>query len=692
VASVADTLAVAQWLAGKGMHVFELDHPELAKCAGLHRPDDPCDGQRGKHPACKWSTAATTDPKKVIAMFTGNARNIGIACGPSGIVVIDEDVPGDFARFCLSVGQALPATFTVKTGKGMHYYFRRPPGVELTNNEGELRSYGVNVRGVGGYVVGPGSVHQSGTTYVPVDAEAEVLPCPPWLVAALTGKAKSDKPGQEEFWTQFDKDHSWWRDVELIHHPKRHAALVAAAGYCRKVGLSRDGATPTIRDVWRRLAKNEGDPPKTYTWEQARARLDDVYTRYEAGEPRGEDTGTGRVVRLTPASTIQPRPVRWMWQDRIPVGEQTITPGRGGIGKSTFHTWLIAKLTKGTLPGVYLGKPRACIIAAAEDSWARTIVPRLLAAGADMGMVYRADVVTETGAELTLTLPRDIGALEEELGRVGAVLLSVDPLLSVIANGLDSHKDADVRRALEPLSRLADRAGVTVLGNAHFNKSSGNDPLSLVMGSAAFGNVARAALGFARDTEADDGSCVISQVKNNLGRLDLPSLRYRIDTAFIDTAEGVAEVGALVMLGESDRSVADILRDRGQSSEERSQTDEAAEWIRDFLGGLPTQTAPAAEVYSAGEAAGFPKRTLQRARKKAAARSVKTGFGGGHSWTLLPEEPANDANGANGASPGGTGAAGAIGAYERPVCRICRGPLDPFISDTGIHPLCEETP
>ena len=73
------------------------------------------------------------------------------------------------------------------------------------------------------------------------------------------------------------------------------------------------------------------------------------------------------------------------------------------------------------------------------------------------------------------------------------------------------------------------------------------------MGSAAFGNVARAALGFARDTEAEDGSCVISQAKNNLGRLDLPSLRYRIDPASVDTDEGPAEVGKLIMLGESDR-------------------------------------------------------------------------------------------------------------------------------------------
>jgi hypothetical protein len=67
-------------------------------------------------------------------------------------------------------------------------------------------------------------------------------------------------------------------------------------------------------------------------------------------------------------------------------------------------------------------------------------------------------------------------------------------------------------------------------------------------------------LGFARDTDAEDGSCVISQAKNNLGRLDLPSLRYRIDATIIDTDEGPADVGKLIMLGESDRSVSDILR------------------------------------------------------------------------------------------------------------------------------------
>jgi hypothetical protein len=99
------------------------------------------------------------------------------------------------------------------------------------------------------------------------------------------------------------------------------------------------------------------------------------------------------------------------------------------------------------------------------------------------------------------------------------------------------------------------------------------------MGSAAFGNVARAALGFARDTEDDEGSCVISQVKNNLGRLDLPSLRYRIEGVFIDTKEGPAEIGHLIWLGESERSVADLLR----GHEKRTEREAAADWLCELL-------------------------------------------------------------------------------------------------------------
>jgi hypothetical protein len=330
-----------------------------------------------------------------------------------------------------------------------------------------------------------------------------------------------------------------------------------------------------------------------------------------------------RRVRLTPASTIRPRAVRWLWDDRIPVGEITLTPGRGGLGKSTFHAWLIARVTRGELEGHFLGEPRACVIAATEDSWDRTIVPRLIAAGADLNLVFRVDVVTDASSVVAISLPRDLGALETELIELGAVLLSVDPLLGVVDGGLDTHKDREVRQALEPLVQLGDRTGCSIVGNAHFNKSGGTDPVGLVMGSAAFANVARAALGFAVDPDAEDGSGVISQIKNNLGRLDLPSLSFRIDEALVDTDDGTASVGRFVMLGNSDRSVGDILRTGGERSEGRSEIEVAKDYLRDYLadGGHLSKEV----INDAREGHGISEKTLRRAQKDIGVTAYQSG-------------------------------------------------------------------
>lgn len=384
-----------------------------------------------------------------------------------------------------------------------------------------------------------------------------------------------------------------------------------------------------------------------------------------AGECHGRADGDKpvRKVRLTALSTIKPRPVRWHWQDRVPLGEVTLTPGRGGIGKSTFHAWTISHTTRGTLPGAHHGIPRACIVAAAEDSYERTIVPRLIAAGADLSLVYRADVIAEGVTDaMSLSLPADIAGLEAEILRTGAALMSLDPLMSVIHGGIDTHKDREVRTALEPLTGLADRTGCAILGNAHFNKSASTDPMSLIMGSAAFGNVVRSALGFARDPEDEAGSCVISQVKNNLGRLDLPSLRYVIVEAIVETDEGNAYVGRLAMKGESERSVADILA----AGPGTSDNDDAESVLREVLGDGPLW---AKQVFDAMAEAGFSKDQAKRAKAKLKVSTTKVGKPGdaeqGWQWSLpegrrehegsegrsvqeaLPSHPSGDFEGAD---------------------------------------------
>ncbi|MFZ1410595.1 MAG: AAA family ATPase, partial [Micropruina sp.] len=258
----------------------------------------------------------------------------------------------------------------------------------------------------------------------------------------------------------------------------------------------------------------------------------------------------------------------WAWKDadhgRLPAGSLVMAAGREGTGKSSFGIWLAAQITRGLLRGSYFGTPWRCLYVATEDSWEYTLVPRLMAAGADLRLVGRFDVVSDTDEELTLSLPHDNVLLEAEIVRHAVALVVVDPLMSAITETIDTHRERDVRLALDPLAKLADRTGSIVLGIAHFNKSGSTDAAALITGSGAFKNVPRAILGFARDTSADVR--VMTQVKNSLGRDDLPSLTYAIRNVRVPIDEGMfTEVGAFAFTGESERSVADVLRDaRGE--------------------------------------------------------------------------------------------------------------------------------
>lgn len=144
---------------------------------------------RDKAPLVRWKTSATNDPMTVA---TWQARfpnsNLGVACGPSGLLVMDADAPGEFERFCEAYGQAVPLTFSVTTSKGRHWYFRRTQDI---SNAVRLPGFDLDVRAVGGYVVAPGSVHQTGVVYEPLDASAPLLEAPAWLVEALSARTTS---------------------------------------------------------------------------------------------------------------------------------------------------------------------------------------------------------------------------------------------------------------------------------------------------------------------------------------------------------------------------------------------------------------------------------------------------------------------------------------------------------------------
>lgn len=341
-----------------------------------------------------------------------------------------------------------------------------------------------------------------------------------------------------------------------------------------------------------------------------------------------------RRVRSRPVSAIPLKRRQYLWDQRLPLGEITLWVGHAGIGKSQGAVWLAAQVTRGELPGELHGTPSPVLYLGTEDSWSYTLAPRFVSAGADLDLVHQLYAETDDGTETTVSLVVDLGDLREEIIATGARLVVLDALLSTMTS-TELTKQGVVRRVLEPLARLAQDLNIAVVGVAHFRKAGDANPLHMISGSAEFGQVVRSAIGFAIDRDAEDGSAVLSLIKTNIAPSNLPSIRYRVEPALVDTPEGPTDVGRFVILGETDQSIGDLLNAEAGSADERSERNEAADWLVGYLadnGG----SAKAADIFKAAKADGIAEATLKRARKRAGVTSERQGFGQGSMWFINP--------------------------------------------------------
>jgi hypothetical protein len=157
---------------------------------------------RSEKPAVEnWEQEAARDPGTIRAWWSQRPYNIGVATGPSRLVIVDLDdahgheapAPWTGARHGRDVlvavagqaGQPVPFdTYTVATPTGgTHLYFRAPQGVELRNSAAKL-GWRIDTRAAGGYIVAAPSVRAEG--YYRVANRAPLAELPGWLVDALT--------------------------------------------------------------------------------------------------------------------------------------------------------------------------------------------------------------------------------------------------------------------------------------------------------------------------------------------------------------------------------------------------------------------------------------------------------------------------------------------------------------------------
>jgi putative DNA primase/helicase len=338
------------------------------------------------------------------------------------------------------------------------------------------------------------------------------------------------------------------------------------------------------------------------------------------------------------ASDIRPSPVSFLDGGRYPLGAVTAVVGEPGKAKSTLTLDLLARASRGQLPGDLDG-PCSALYLSAEDSPEHTLVPRLIGAGADLGRVAFF-TVRRDGIDDGMTLPDDLPALRAAVIETGARIVVVDPLMAHMSGKVDSHRDHDVRRVLAPLARLADDFAIAVIVIAHLNKSEASDVFRRVGGSIGLTAAVRSIVVLADDPEApdDDTARVLLHAKSNLAKLQ-PTLRLRVEGRDITAGNTTFSTAAITWCGESTVTAADVFG--RQHDRPTPSRDTAADMLNDQLAAGPAMVS---ELKFVARSLDISWRSVERAKGDLGiiAEQVRDESGRrvtGWSWRLPPTPP-----------------------------------------------------
>ncbi len=257
---------------------------------------------------------------------------------------------------------------------------------------------------------------------------------------------------------------------------------------------------------------------------------DDVGTQ-ESLKVKGRTRPADAVI-LTNGSDLVPEPVSWLWSGWLAQGKLHILGGAPGQGKTTIAIAFAATVTSGgRFPDGSRCDPGNVLIWSGEDDPADTLLPRLMVAGGDRRRCYFVSGTRSNGAVRSFDPSKDMDALETQAKLIGGIkLLVVDPVVSAVTG--DSHKNTEVRRALQPIVDLTSRLDCVAIGITHFSKGgAGTDPAQRLSGSVAFSAVARVVM-VAAKVSGEEGSDrrILARAKSNIGPDD-GGYEYHIEQA-----------------------------------------------------------------------------------------------------------------------------------------------------------------
>jgi hypothetical protein len=465
--------------------------------------------------------------------------------------------------------------------------------------------------------------------------------------------------------------------------PLRHAGC-GSGKQSRKHQRRRDGAKARslheygdsgrgFWDEWSRRSKKYNEPDQERTWRSFRRNGIGIGTLFHHAKQagwRGERTrrqsynggaenngncasdGNGaqapeRTAVLVRADTLTPESISWAWKNRFAFGKMAMIAGDPGLGKSTILVEVAALHSRGGYFPCGEGKAALCesVYLTAEDGLRDTLVPRLIAAEADMSKVHFLTGTKADGAddEAMFDITRDIPALRRVFEQNPEIkILVIDPLTAYLGSGTRAKENTDVRRVLTPLIKLIEDFGVLLLANNHLNKNGGK-ALYRILDSIAFVALGRTIHLVVADADTPENRKFICD-KTNVGSKPL-GLTYLIQKHWIRGEQGEEIETSRISWGTKhiDESADEALN---PETGETTSTQLAADFLRLVLAkGRVAVHDIEGEARQAGLLGETQRISLSKPFRSACdflhVQKTRDGFGPGavHYWSLPEAQP-----------------------------------------------------
>lgn len=471
---------------------------------------------KNKTPATKNGCKdATTDQKQIASWWNRwPDANIGIATGSvsGGLVVIDLDRDEEKGRDGYEILQEwqrqhgqLPDTCQSITGRGGYHLLYRDTA---EHRNAQALFEGVDIRGEGGYIVAPPSIHPNGHTYEWEQGpdEFEIAQADDLVRKFLKGPKKE----QQQYFHQ----------PEVIPEGQRVSTLVALIGSQRAKGLGEAAIRAAVH------AENEEKCSPPLTDQELEKEVFPALKRGWLPEHSYTTTENGIFTSAKPltfgidkASDVIIKEPEWLIPGYIPKYGITTIAGEGGVGKTSIWCSLVASITTGKQSFLMGGQipfdndPEDVLVLSAEDSWSYVLRRRLEACGADLDRIGFLSPEDERFVDLNFNGDLLKGIIETNRPSV----IVFDPLQAFVPENLRMGDRNSMRKCFSPLIGYGEQYKLTPIIIAHANKQSNVWGRKRIADSSDIWDASRSVLMVG--TTAEDGVRYISHEKSNWGRL-----------------------------------------------------------------------------------------------------------------------------------------------------------------------------